>query len=265
MLVVGERINSTRKRIREAVRARDAEFIAREARRQVKAGADYVDVNAGSSVAHEVDDLKWLVETVQAAVDAPLCLDSANPAALEAALSLVEKSPIINSITGERSRMDAILPLVRSSGASIVALVMDDSGMPEDAAGRLKVAETLIPAIEAFGVERDRIRVDPLVRPVSTDTTQGAAVLETVREVMTRWPGVHTICGLSNVSFGLPVRNVLNVTFLALMIEAGLDGAIIDPTEPRMMATVAAARTLLGRDDYCMGYIEAHRAGRIIV
>jgi 5-methyltetrahydrofolate--homocysteine methyltransferase len=265
MLIVGERINSTRKRIREAVRARDAAFISTEAKNQVAAGADYVDVNAGTSVAHEIDDLKWLVETVQKAVEAPLCLDSANPAALAAGLAVVDKAPIINSITGEKARMEAILPLVRESGASVVALVMDDSGMPEDAEGRLKVARSLIPAVEAAGVSRDRIYIDPLVRPVSTDARQGAEVLKTVRTVMTDWPGVHTICGLSNISFGLPVRNVLNTTFLALMIEAGLDGAIIDPTEPRMMATVAAARALLGLDEYCLGYIEAHRAGRIIV
>ncbi len=263
MLVIGERINSTRKRIREAVRARDAAFIAGEAAKQVAAGADYIDVNAGTSVAHEIDDLKWLVETVQGAVDAPLCIDSANPAALAAALALVKKTPIVNSITGEKARVDAILPLVKEYNAHVVALVMDDSGMPEDAEARLKVARTLIPALEKEGVSLDRIHVDPLVRPVSTDMKQGAEVLKTVRGVMAAFPGVHTICGLSNVSFGLPVRNVLNSTFFALMIEAGLDGALIDPTEPRMMATVAAAEALLGRDDFCMRYIEAHRAGRL--
>jgi cobalamin-dependent methionine synthase I len=263
MIVVGERINSTRKRIREAVRARDVAFITNEAKSQVAAGANYIDVNAGTSVAHEIDDLKWLVETVQKAVDAPLCIDSANPAALKAALPLVNKPPIINSITGEKARMGTILPLVKEYNASVVALVMDDAGMPEDAEGRLKVAHSLIPAIEKQGITRDRIFVDPLVRPVSVDIKQGPAVLETVNKVMTGWPGIHTICGLSNISFGLPVRNVLNSTFLALMLEAGLDGAIIDPTEPRMMATVAAAEALLGRDEYCMRYIEAHRAGRL--
>jgi cobalamin-dependent methionine synthase I len=265
MLIVGERINSTRKRIREAVRARDKEFIATEAKNQVTAGADYIDVNAGTSVAHEVDDIKWLVETVQKAVDVPLCIDSANPVALKAALALTEKPPIINSITGEKARMEAILPLVKEYNAKVVALVMDDSGMPEDAQGRLKVAHALIPAIEKAGISLDRVHVDPLVRPVSTDIRQGAAVLETVRKVMTGWPGIHTICGLSNVSFGLPVRNVLNATFLALMLEAGLDSAIIDPTEPRMVATVVAAEALLGKDEFCIRYIGAHRAGRILI
>jgi len=265
MLIVAERINSTRKRIREAVRARDAGFIATEAKNQVAAGADYIDVNAGTSVAHEVDDLKWLVETVQNAVDAPLCIDSANPVALKAALPLAKQTPIINSITGEKARMEAILPLVKEYNAKVVALVMDDSGMPEDAEGRMKAARALIPAIEKAGISLDRVYVDPLVRPVSTDIKQGAAVLRTVREVMTGWPGIHSICGLSNISFGLPVRNVLNSTFLALMLEAGLDGAIIDPTEPRMVATVVAAEALLGKDDFCIRYIEAHRAGRIIL
>jgi len=265
MLVVGERINSTRKRIREAVRARDAAFIAGEARKQTAAGADYIDVNAGTSVAHEVDDLAWLVQTVQASVDAPLCIDSANPRALEAALGLAEKEAIVNSITGEKARMDSILPLVLESGSSVVALVMDDSGLPEDAPGRMAAAEKLIPALESAGVPRDKIYVDPLVRPVSTDTRQALEVLETVRAVNANWPGIHTICGLSNVSFGLPARNALNSTFLALMIGAGLDAAIIDPTQPRMTASIAAAQALLGRDEYCMNYISAHRAGRIIL
>jgi 5-methyltetrahydrofolate--homocysteine methyltransferase len=265
MLIVGERINSTRKYIREAVRARNAEFIAKEATSQVEAGAGYVDVNAGTSVAHEVDDMKWLVETVQSAVDAPLCIDSANPNAIKAALALVKRPAIINSITGEKARIDAILPLVLESGSSVVALVMDDAGLPEDVEGRLSAAEKLIPALEKAGVARERIFVDPLVRPVSTDIKQGLAVLETVRTVNANWPGIHTICGLSNVSFGLPARNALNSTFLALMIQAGLDSAIIDPTEPRMTAAIAAAEALLGRDEYCMNYITAHRAGRIVV
>lgn len=265
MLIVGERINSTRKRINTAIRERDTARIAGEAKKQVAAGADYVDVNAGTSVAHEVDDLKWLVETVQAAVDAPICLDSANPAALKGALALVDKTPIINSITGEAARKDEILPLVIESGASIVALLMDDSGMPEDAAGRIAVGETLIPELTEAGIELDRILIDPLVRPISTDARQSPFVLETVRTIMANWPGIHTICGLSNISFGLPARNVVNATFLALMLQAGLDGAIIDPTEPRMAATVAAADALLGRDDYCMNYIMAHRDGRIVL
>jgi len=264
MLVVGERINSTRKHVREAVRARDAGFIAGEAAKQVAAGADYIDVNAGTSVAHEVKDMKWLVETVQSAVDAPLCLDSANPAALKAALALARKEAIINSITGEKARMDSILPLALKSKSRVVALVMDDRGLPEDLEGRLSAAEKLIPALEKAGVPRDKIHVDPLVRPVSTDTRQGKIVIETVRRVKANWPGIHAICGLSNISFGLPGRNALNSTFLALMIEAGLDSAIIDPTEPRMMASIAAAEALLGRDDFCMNYITAHRSGRFV-
>jgi 5-methyltetrahydrofolate--homocysteine methyltransferase len=244
------------------VRARDTAFIRKEAVDQVAAGADCVDVNAGTSVAHELDDLKWLVETVQAAVEAPLCIDSANPEALRAALALAGRPAMVNSITGEKARMEAILPLVCESGSSVVALVMDDRGLPEDVKGRMSAAEILIPALEKAGVPREKIYVDPLVRPVSTDVRQGANVLETVRGVNRNWPGIHTICGLSNISFGLPARNALNAAFLVLMIEAGLDSAIIDPTEAHMMANIAAAEALVGRDEYCMNYITAHRSGR---
>jgi len=265
MLVVAERINSTRKRIRKAVADRDSDHIASEAKKQAEAGADYIDVNAGTSVKKEVDDLKWLVETVQAAVDKPLCLDSANPKALRAALDLVEKTPIINSTTAETERKEQVVPVAAEGGCSLVALLMDDSGMPESAGDRLEVAGMLIPELEEAGIERERIYVDPLVRPVSTEAAQAKAVLETIRRLNEDFPGVHTICGLSNISFGLPARNVLNTTFLALMMEAGLDSAIMDPTEERMTATVAAARALLDQDDFCMQYIKAHRAGQFVL
>jgi cobalamin-dependent methionine synthase I len=263
MLIVAERINSTRKRIAPAVRQRDADFIRREAIKQAEAGAGYIDVNAGTSVAHEVDDLVWLTETVQSATEVPVCLDSANPRALEAALKVHRGGALVNSITAEKDRIENILPLVLKYNTRVVALAMDDGGMPETADQRLTVVKTLVARLEKEGVDRDRMLFDPLIRPISTNPEQAREAIEATRRIMTEFPGVHTVCGLSNISFGLPKRNLLNRAFLTLLIGAGLDGAIIDPTEPGMVAGILAAEALIGRDEFCLNYITAEREGKL--
>jgi 5-methyltetrahydrofolate--homocysteine methyltransferase len=264
MIIVAERINASRKRIAEALEKRDAAWIAREARRQAKCGAAYIDINAGTSVAKEVENLVWLAGVVAGAVELPLCVDSANPAALDAALPLNKVGqPMINSITGEKARLEGILPLVRKYRAKVVALTMDDAGMPEDVAGRVANAERLHGALAAAGVPDDDIFFDVLIRPIATDPSQATHCLEAVRLIRARFPAVHFMCGMSNVSFGLPRRRMLNRTFLTLLMAAGQDGAILDPTEPDVAAAVFATRALLGQDEYCMDYIGAEREGRL--
>ncbi len=264
MIIVGERINASRKRIARAIEKRDADRIVREARKQVACGASYIDINAGTSVAKEVEDLVWLAEVVSGAVEAPLCVDSANPAALEAALPVNRHGrPMINSITAEKARMEGILPLVKKYNTKVVALTMDDSGIPEDAGGRVAVAEKLGAELSAAGVPAEDVFFDVLVRPISTDQTQAAHCLEAVRRIRERFPEAHFMCGMSNVSFGLPRRRILNSTFLALLMAAGQDGAILDPTEAGVAAALFATGALLGRDEYCMEYITAEREGRL--
>ena len=263
MLLVAERINTSRKRINAAVSDRDERFIRKEASRQAAAGATHIDVNAGTSVEKEANDLRWLVETVQAEVDLPLCIDTASAEALTGALALAIKTPIVNSITGETERKDRILPAVIDSGADVVALTMDDAGLPEDLAGRMKVARELVKELEAAGVKQSRIHFDPLIRPISTNPEQAMTACEAVRALREEFPGAGSICGLSNVSFGLPKRKLLNRTYLAMMVAAGIKGVIIDPTEPGMMGALHAARALAGDDEYCMEYITADREGRL--
>jgi len=264
MFIVGERINASRKRIARALDERDAKWIAREARRQAEAGASFIDVNAGTSVAKEVGNMAWLAEIVAGTVEVPLCADSANPEALSAALKLNKHGrPMINSITAEKARLEGILPLVRQFNTRVVALTMDDSGMPEDADGRVAVAEKLFAKLAASGVPADDIFFDVLIRPISTDTRQAGFCLEAVRRIRERCPGVHFMCGMSNVSFGLPKRRILNRTFLTMLMVAGQDGAILDPTEPDVAAALFATRALLGQDEYCLEYIAADRAGRL--
>jgi 5-methyltetrahydrofolate--homocysteine methyltransferase len=264
MIIVGERINASRKRIARALDARDAARIEKEARRQAECGATYIDINAGTSVAKEVENLKWLAEVVTAAVEKPLCVDSANPEALDAALPINKTGqPMINSITAEKVRLAGILPLVKKYNAKVVALTMDDSGMPEDTAGRVAVADKLYETLKAEGVNDDDIFFDVLIRPISTDPTQATHCLEAVREIRARHPEVHFMCGMSNVSFGLPKRKILNRTFLTLLMAAGQDGAILDPTEVDISAALFATSALLGRDEYCMEFIGAERDGRL--
>lgn len=261
MLVIGERINGTRKEIARAISERDAEFIMKEVRAQVDAGAGMLDVNAGASPKTEAEDLKWLVEAVQSEVDVPLAIDSASPEALAAGLSAHKGRTLINSITAEEERFRAVLPLIKEYDASVVALTMDSSGMPEDVEGRVAIAEDLVRLFCDAGIPLEKIYFDPLVRPVATEGGQGAAVLEAVREIKTRFPEARTICGLSNVSFGLPERGLLNRTFLAMLLAAGLDAAIVDPTDKRMMACLFACKALLGQDEYSLKYINAQRKG----
>ena len=263
MLIIGERINATRKRIGRAILARDAEFIAREAKTQAEVGATYIDCNAGRDPEREVEDLEWLVSTVQDAVDLPLSIDSANPHAVAAALDLTRKKPIINSVTAEKGRIAGVMPLVRKHEALVVGLCMGDGGMPTGAKQRIEAAEEIVRAAGELGIPTDRIYFDPLVVPVSTSANEAIAVIETVRHIMTQFEGAHTTCGLSNISFGLPKRNTLNRTYLAMLMAAGLDGVIMDPTDPYMMSTVLAAQAITGRDEWCMEYIRASRADRL--
>jgi 5-methyltetrahydrofolate--homocysteine methyltransferase len=262
MLIVGELINTSRKAVKPAVETRDADFIKDMAQKQVDAGADYVDVNCGTMVFNEEETMTWLVETVQSQVSVPLCLDSPNPKALEAGLSLMKNGqPMINSITAEKERFATILPFVLKYKTKIVGLCMDDSGMPETAAGRLKIADRLIHDMVAEGVPEDDIYLDPLVHPVSTGDKAGVEVLETIYGIRRKYPKAHGICGLSNISYGLPNRKILNQVFMIQTMAMGMDGYILDPLDKTMMGFVYASQALLGKDEFCMNYLTAHRNG----
>ncbi|MFP4058644.1 MAG: dihydropteroate synthase [Candidatus Brocadiia bacterium] len=261
---MAERINMTRKPIREKVQARDADFIAAQARRQAEAGATHIDVNAGHDPSREAEDMAWIAEVVADAVDLPLSFDSANPQALQRGLALCcRPGTLINSITGEKERLEGVLPLVKEYDTHVIALTMDDSGMPEDLEGRMTITRALLGTLEEEGVGLDRVHVDPLVRPASTNPGQARYILDAVRATREEFPDVHVALGLSNVSYGVPRRNCLNRVFFAMLVAAGADGAIIDPCEEGMMATLLAARAVLGDDQFCMEYLTAYREGKL--
>jgi cobalamin-dependent methionine synthase I len=264
MIIIGEKINTSRKSIEEAVKKRDAAFIAKVAREQAEAGAHYIDVNAGTFLDQEVDHLCWLVETVQGEVDMPLCLDSPNPRALSEAIKQHKGEPMINSISLEEDRFSSLLPIITSQPCHVVALCIGKKAMPTTVEERVDAGSELIKNLTKEGIPLEKIYVDPLVHPVSVDTRMGMAVLGAIHKIMNDFPGVNTICGLSNISFGLPERRLINRNFLTLCIAYGLSAAILDPSDKQLMATLLAVEMLLGRDEYCENFIDAYQDGRIV-
>ena len=261
MKIIGEKINGTRKTVAAAIANRDIEFIQNLAKRQVEGGAHWLDVNAGTHPDREVDDMLWLIDLIQGVTDAPLCLDSANPKALTAAMGAVQKTPMINSISGEPDRLMNVLPIVAQHGCEVIALCMDDKGIPVDVEGRMAVARKLFAATRAAGVPDEKVYVDALVMTIATNTDAGCATLDTIRAVRAEFPQAHISLGLSNVSFGLPLRSLVNRTFLTLAIAAGMDTAIIDPNDRELKAALFATDLLLGHDKHCLNYTRAYRKG----
>ncbi len=259
MQIIGELINASRKSIGKAIKNRDAAMIGRIAKQQVACGADYVDVNAGVFVGDEAEYLKWLVETVQEAVDVPCAIDSPDPRAVEAALAVHKGTPIINSISMEKDRHDNLLPILAGTDLKVIALCVEDGAMPETKEDRLRIAGRLVDDLVQHDVRIENIYIDPLVQPLGTTDTCGKAFLDAIEAIRETFSEAHTMCGLSNISYWLPNRGFANQIFMAMAIAKGLDGAIVDPRNKRMMATIQAAETLIGRDSYCENYLEAHR------
>ena len=263
MLIVGERINSSRERIAQAIREENSSVIREEAQRQVEAGADYIDVNAGIFLNEETRYLPWLVKVIQETVDSPLCIDTSNAQALDAALKVCQRKALVNSITAEKERYDAFLPLIKNYGCSLTALCMDGSGIPSTVEGRLEVANQIINSLLTDNIAPTDIYIDPIVQPVGTDFKSGAIALETIKQIKSQHSEIQTIIGLSNVSFGLPYRRQLNRIFMVMAIQAGLDAAILDPCDKKLIAHIVTAKTLLGQDEFCVNYLKAYRTGKL--
>ncbi len=263
MLIIGERINSSRKSIAGAISAGDEAFIQKEAKLQAEAGASYIDVNAAAFVGEEIERLKWVIGAVQEVTDLPLCIDSPDPGAIRAVLPMVNKPPMINSITLEPDRLERILPLVVQYRAKVVGLCQSEEIMAESTDAKVELAGRLVEKVTGAGIPLDDLYIDPLVYPLGTSATSAQSTLEAIERIMKDFPGVHTTCGLTNVSHGLPARKLVNRTFLSACIIRGLDSAIMDPTDKLLYGALKAAVMITGRDDFCMDFIHAFRAGLI--
>ncbi len=259
-VLIGERINPTgRKKLAAALETGDMEMVCREAVAQVEAGADILDVNAGSPGVDKVGLLAQVVQAVAEVVDVPLSLDSDNAGALEAALKVYQGKPIVNSVTGQERSLAEVLPLVREHGAAVIALTMDDEGIPADPAHRVAIAYKIIERAESLGIPREDVISDCLVLTVATESDVVLVTLEAVRQVKEEL-GVNQTLGASNVSYGLPERDVLNGAFLAMAINAGVTCPTVNAA--RVRQAVLATDLLLGRDRYARRYIKDYRQRR---
>ncbi|MFH0732705.1 MAG: dihydropteroate synthase [Candidatus Omnitrophota bacterium] len=272
MLIIGERINSSRKPIAQAISTRDSSFLINEASSQIKSGADFIDINCAVRLEKESEDLIWLMELLQSKLGMPISIDSPDAQVISRALKVHKGKPFINSITAESDKFKHISSILKNIDCFVVALTMDDKGMPHNSSERLRIARRLVDSLKNAGITPDNIYIDPLVKPISSEPDQANEFLKTVRAL--KKDGIKTIGGLSNVSYGLPQRRVLNAAFLSLAIEAGIDAAIIDPTEELTNKVIKkhaladeifkiAQKALLGEDSYCMNYIKAFRAGKL--
>jgi 5-methyltetrahydrofolate--homocysteine methyltransferase len=263
MIVVGERINTSRKMVNQAVEERNAAYIQKDILAQLDGGADFLDVNAGSRKHTEVEDLIWLIDVIQeAAPNARLCLDSPNPQTLKAVIGKTNQVPMLNSITGEKERFKQMAPLLMEFECEIIALCVDDRGIPKNADQVLENAAYLVHSLREIGMPMERIYLDTVLIAVSTNYESGLVSFDTLRRTHSEFIGVNSICGLSNISFGMPNRPLINSTYLCLAMEAGLTSAICDPLNVRLMETLYATNVLLGRDPWCQKYTSAVRRGR---
>lgn len=261
MKIIGEKINGTRKSVKQAITERNSAFIKELALNQVKAGAAWLDINAGTHPDKEPEDLVWLVETVQSVVDTPLCLDSTNPEAIAKGINAAKSIPMINSISGEKKRLKGILPLAAENKCSIIALAMDDKSIPVTSKERVEIIHKVIIETNSCGIPLENIYVDPLVMTIGSNILSGIIFFDTLKAIHEEFPEVHFTAGLSNISFGMPARSYINRVFLILALNAGLDTAILDPLDQELKTAILTAEMLLGRDNYCLNFTKAYREG----
>ncbi|MGI5926684.1 MAG: dihydropteroate synthase [Thermacetogeniaceae bacterium] len=265
MLIIGESLNGSIPAVGKAIINHDEQWIRELAKKQVDCGAQMLDVNAGGiSGRDECADLVWLVEVVQDSVSVPLVLDSTNPEALRAAISVYRgPKPILSSLTAEEERFNALLPLVLDHDCGLIALCIDESGIPLEPKRRLEIAETLVERVTAAGIKPEDLYLDPLVLTLGVNYHAGAITLNTLHLIREHFPQVNTVCGVSNVSFEMPKRRLLNRYFAAMLMAFGLEAFMVDVCDREMMVALTAAAALTGRDEWCRNFFKSSRAGKL--
>lgn len=263
MIIIGEKINGSIPAVADAIARRDGELIKERARLQAEAGATYIDCCASVPEQQEVETLHWMIDCIQEVTDLPISIDSPSAAVLSEAYRFCRRPGLFNSVSGEGDKIDRIFPILRDNpGWACIALCSDDTGIPKDAADRLRVFHRILTKAEEYGVSPDRLHIDPLVEMLCTSENGIETNVEVMRSVRESCPNIHITAAVSNISFNLPARKMINLGFTVLAMNAGLDSAILDPTNRDMMGLIYATEALLGEDEYCMEYIGAYREGR---
>ena len=258
-VIIGERINPTgRKLLAAEMKSGDFSRVEKDAISQVNAGAHMLDVNAGIPLADEPALLAKAIKIVQAVTDVPLSIDSSIVAALESGLSVYQGKALINSVTGEEDRLETVLPLVAKYGAAVVAISNDETGISEDPDVRFEVARKIVNRASDYGISHEDVVVDPLVMPIGAINSAGKQVIHLVRRLRNELK-VNTTCGASNISFGLPNRNGINASFLAMAIGSGMTSAITSPLHPEVMQAILGANVMMGKDPHCSNWISCYR------
>jgi 5-methyltetrahydrofolate--homocysteine methyltransferase len=256
-VIIGERINPTgRKKLSEALKAGDLEMLRKEAISQVAAGADIIDCNVNAPGVNDVEVLPKAVKIIQEAVDVPMCLDSPNKDALEAALKVYKGKALVNSVSGEEASLKRMLPLVKEYGCAVIGLVQDDEGIPKNAERRIAIARKIVERAEKFGISRENIVIDVLAFAIGAEAKSGLDVLEAIRRIREEL-GVNMTMGASNISFGMPDRPIINAAWASLVIGAGATALISDAA--KVKAAVLATDLCLARDRFARRFIEDHR------
>jgi 5-methyltetrahydrofolate--homocysteine methyltransferase len=266
MLIIGERINSTRRPIQRAIEKRNESLILKEAKSQIEAGASFLDVNCAMGLDNEIEDIDWVISVIRSEFDdIGISVDTPHYPAMAAALKACKGGGgiFINSITGEEARMKSVIPLAVKFSAKVIALVMDGRGMPASKSDRVEIAAKILSFARKEGLKEEDLYFDPLVRPLSCEPEQVRAFLDSIGPIK-GLGGAKTICGLSNVSFGLPNRSLLNSAFLTMVIASGMDACILDPLDPLIISSLRATEALLGKDEYCAAYLKSYRQKRLV-
>ncbi|MBN2199206.1 MAG: dihydropteroate synthase [Candidatus Aminicenantes bacterium] len=259
MIIVGERLNSTRAEVLDALRRRDGEWLVGQAQKQKEAGSAFIDLNCAALLDGEIEALNRHIPELQERLQVVLSLDSPNPAALEAGLRIHRGRPLLNSLSGEPKKLKALLPLIGEFKPKVIALCMDDAGLPSTPEESLDVARRVADLLLEQGLNPEDVFFDPLVRPVGIDPGSVRQFLSALEKIKAGLPGFKTIAGLSNVSFGMPSRRLLNRTFLVLCLKNGLDAAILDPLDRELMDALSSSEALLGREGAVRAFLQRAR------
>ncbi|MDR1277373.1 MAG: methyltetrahydrofolate cobalamin methyltransferase [Treponema sp.] len=261
MIIVGEKINGSIPSVSKAISEKNADFIRNLAKKQSDAGAAFIDVCASAPGDAEMEVLAWLIGLVQEVTDTPISIDSPNAKHCAQAIRLCKKPGLVNSVSGEGTKIEDVFPAIAGTDWKCIALLCDDSGIPKNAEKRLTVLETILKKAETYKIPSSHLYIDPLVEMLCTSEDGVAVVLSTIKKIKERQADIHVIGAASNVSFNLPIRKYVNQGFIVLAMQAGMDSAILDPLNRDMRGLLYAAEALLGQDEFCMEYISAFRAG----
>ena len=261
MIIIGEKINGAIPSVAKAIAERDSEFIRSLAVSQAEAGSSYIDICASVEDRIELETLQWLIGLAEEAADVPIAVDSPNAAVCAQAVKFCSRPGLINSVSCEGNKIDIVFPAIAQTEWGCVALLCDDSGIPATAEKRLEIFEKIIDRAKEFDIDPSRLYIDPLVEMLCTSDNGINMILEVISEIKDRYPSVHVTGAVSNVSFNLPARKVINQGFVLYAMQAGLDSAIFDPLNKDMTGMIYASEALLGKDRRCLKYIKAHRKG----